>query len=172
VSDEPTSPTLDAVVRVAMDATGAARARVLVTDAGADDLRVAVALGGDAGWRSAGPAADTSGLVGYVMATGQPQVLTGQGGEATSALCAPCIRDDEVVGALELADKGGDGGFSIDDMELASLFATIAGAAILAHRAPPPPEPAQLTGDLTRLAAADPSRYAAVARLLQGLLHG
>ncbi len=174
MTETPTSPVLDAVVRVAMGATGATRGRVLTADAGTGALSVVAGLGGDVTWRSAAPGPQDLGLVGAVVATGHPQVLTsqaGQGGAPRSALCAPCLRDDEVVGALELADKAGPAGFSIDDMEMASLFAGVAGAAIIARRAPRPADPDQLTADLVRLAAADPARYATVARLVQSLLY-
>ena len=72
-----------------------------------------------------------------------------------------------------MVDKAG-GGFSIDDIELATLLAGIAGAA-LADGAPvaAPPDPAELGAALAALARSEPLRYAAVARVLSVLLdHG
>lgn len=153
---------LETVLRVAMEATGATRGRLLAVDRTTDRLVVVAQRGGPdgAGWPSE--------LVGYVVATGQPQVMSSQG---AGALCAPCLADDEVVGALELGGDAPDP-FSIDDLELTSLLAGIAGAAIASGQVPAPPSPSQLTGELGRLAAADPARYATVARLVQSLLHG
>lgn len=167
-------PVLDSVLRVAMEATGASRGRLVAGDMAADQIEVVAALGGDAAWRSPTPDPDVMGVVGYVIATGQPQILSrpspGPTGTPSSALCAPCFRGDEVVGVLELADKVSGLVFSINDLELAGLLAGVAGEVIVARRAPVPIDPDHLTGDLRRLAVADPARYATVARLLQGLL--
>jgi GAF domain-containing protein len=162
------------VVRVALEATGATRGRLVAADSTGQHLEV-VAAQGDAAWRATSPDRHSLAAVGYVIATGQPQILShpaaGLGDTPSSALCAPCICRDEVVGALELADKASGVGFSFDDLELASLLAGVAGEAIVARRTSPAIDPGQLTGDLGRLAAADPARYATVARLVQGLLH-
>jgi GAF domain-containing protein len=174
---------LAALVKVAVEATDAARGRIFATVDGTH-LQVAAASGGDEAWRSptlgdggiARP--ETHRLVAFVVATGQPQVLTSQGRAVAgapppppmSALCAPCIRNDEVVGALELVDKAGGKPFSIDDLEMASLFAGLAAAAFVARRVPETPDPAQLVGDLRRLASAEPDRYATVARLVHRML--
>jgi GAF domain-containing protein len=166
-----TSPVLEAVVRVALEATGATRGRLLTAGTGALDLMVVASLGGDASWQTRPPGDGDPSLVGYVVATGQPQMLTGRGDDAWSCLCAPCIRDDEVVGALELAGKAGGGAFSFDDIEMASLFAGVAGAAIVARHPASPPAPEELTGDLARLERTDPARYATVARLVYQLLY-
>lgn len=164
---------LETVVRVAMEATGASRGRLftLVPSAVSESEAVAVVVGhgGDELWRGGVGGGAHSTLVGYVLATAQPQVLTSHN-PASSGLCVPCIHDEEVVGVLELRDKAGDGPFSVDDMELASLFAGIAGAAIVGRRAAAPPDPGQLVGQLGALMATDRARYAKVARLVQGLL--
>jgi GAF domain-containing protein len=166
---------LDAVVRVALEATGATRGRLVASDPAAERLEVVAVQGGDAAWQATTPDPDSLAAVGYVIATGQPQILSrpdaGPAGAPSSALCAPCICHDEVVGALELADKAGGAGFSFDDLELAGLLAGVAGEAIVARRPPPAIDPGLLIGDLVRLAAADPGRYATVARLVQSLLH-
>lgn len=174
---------LAVLVKVAVEATDANRGRIFATVDGTH-LQVAAASGGDESWRSPNTAAaggatpESHRLVAFVVATGQPQVLTSQSRAPagapppppTSTLCAPCIRDDEVIGALELADKAGGKPFSIDDLETASLFAGLAAAAFVARRAPETPDPAQLVADLRRLASAEPDRYATVARLLHRLL--
>ena len=167
------NPVLAAVTRVAVEATGASRGR-LMTAADGDGLHVVAAHGGSGAWR----AVDESGVASYVMATGQPQVLTypppstpSQAiSAAPSALCVPCICEDEAVGALELQDKVGGGAFTIDDLELAGLLGGIAGVAIARRRASESPDPTRLAGDLGRLAAADPSRYATIANLVRSLL--
>lgn len=174
MTQTPANAVLDTVVRVAMDATGASRARLFSvapsTTAMEDTVTLVVAHGGDVAWRAGSSGSPHSSLVGYVVATGQPQVLTSQD-RTSSALCAPCIHDYEVVGALELGDKAGGGAFSMDDMEMTSLFAGIAGAAIVGRRVTAPLDPAHLVGRLGRLAATDPPRYATIARLVQRLLN-
>jgi GAF domain-containing protein len=164
------SPVLAAVTRVAVEATGASRGRLMIA-AGSAGLHVVAAHGGSGAWR----VDNEGGMAGYVMATGQPQVLTYQpASEATSApssaLCVPCICDDEAVGALELQDKAGGASFTIDDLELAGLLGGIAGVAMARRRAPSSPDPTRLTGDLGRLAATDPARYATIANLVRSLL--
>jgi GAF domain-containing protein len=163
------SPVLDAVVRVAMEATGAERARLVARDARGERLEVVAGSGGDAGWRPAAADVASTGAIGYVMATGQPQILSHPG---ASSLCTPCICQDEVVGALELADTHHGPGFSFEDLEVAGLLAGVAAEAIVARWAVPTIEPGPLTADLRRVALADPGRYATIARLVQGLLDG
>ncbi len=155
---------LAAVLRAAMEATGAGRGRLVAAEAATERLIVVASGGAHGDWPEQ--------LAGYVMATGQPQIVSRPGPPASSALCAPCLRDDEVVGALELADKAHGASFSIDDLEVASLLAGIAGAAIGDLPGAVAPDPAWLTGELGRLAVADPARYLVVAQLVQGLLRG
>ena len=76
-----------------------------------------------------------------------------------------------MIGALELIDKEGTSRFTFDDVEIVTLLAGIAAAA-LAAAAPATvlPSPSELAADLQRLATADVRRYAAVAGALTALL--
>lgn len=162
------SPVLTAVIRVAVKSTGAARGRLMI--AGPELPHVVAIHGAGNEWWEVGASA----IAGYVIATGQPQVLTHQAPAtdtaAVSALCVACTCDDEVVGAIELEDKARGGPFTIDDLELAGLLGGIAGAALARRRPTTPPDPTRLSGDLGRLAAADWPRYATIARLVRSLL--
>jgi GAF domain-containing protein len=173
VTNRTPRPTLDALTRAAVTATGASRGRLLTVVPGAEHLTVAAAHGGDAAWSAPGVLSVGTGIAGYVVATGQPQVLTSRQTEPpglTSELCIPCIWDDEVVGAIEVADKVGSGAFTFDDLELACLLGRIAAVAIAGNQTLAPPDPDRLVGDLGRLALADPVRYATIALLVRRLL--
>jgi hypothetical protein len=88
-----------------------------------------------------------------------------------SLLSVPCTDGrDGTNGALELAGQRG-GAFTVDDIELASLLADVAGAA-LADTAPDrrPVEPDVLAAELRRAAETDPRRYALAAATVQALL--
>jgi signal transduction protein with GAF and PtsI domain len=77
------------------------------------------------------------GVAGLVAATGQPMAISNArsdprhaaeiaeqtGYQPNTILCVPLLDDGEVVGVLELMDKGGGRSFTTDDMETASLFA-------------------------------------------------
>lgn len=184
----PFDAVLDAVVRAAVDATGATWGWVVArneTETGAPGLRVAAAAGGDEPGRLLDAAIDSdTGTVGLVVATGQPMAIVPRSGDATarggvggllgiaprSVLCVPC-GDHEVLGALELIDKAGSGGFSFDDVELATLLAGVAGAA-LETQAPPagPPSASELARSLEQLERSDPADYATVAPIVAALL--
>lgn len=176
------NPVLEALVRSATEATGAELGVLLRADAAA--LRV-VATAGDAAHpaRGAELAAD-AGAAGYVVASGQPLALSARSGDPrlsegiaevlgrqpASVLCVPCTTDEATVGALQLLDAA-EGHFSFDDVELATLLADIAGVALTqggdgAVVSPP----AELGGELERLARSDPARYATVATLVDALL--
>jgi GAF domain-containing protein len=51
-----------------------------------------------------------------------------------SLVAVPLLDDDGVLGVLEVLDKRGDGGFTLRDLELASVFARQATVAIRATR--------------------------------------
>ncbi len=170
-------PVLQAVVRVAVDATGASQGWVLQLEG--DSLRVVAAAGDDAGHLLGIEVPAGRGTAGFVIESGEPVALTLRADDSrfkegmaeflgrtpTSVLTVPCSTEEEVVGALEVVDKSGASTFSFDDAELVTLLASVAGAS-LAHGAiqvPPVPDPAQVGADLQRLAASDPARYAAVA---------
>ncbi len=177
-------PVLAAVVRAATSATGASAGWIVAVRG--DELEV-VAVSGDVdpaivGTRVSG----ASGTAGYVVGSGQPMALAsgrddprlGEGVAAAagrrpaSVVSVPCEDDSAVAGALELIDKAGGGSFSFDDVELATLLAGIAAAALTSgadeRRLVPAPE--ELSGGLRALAAADPSRYATTATLVASLL--
>lgn len=126
-----------------------------------------------------------SGSAGMVVQSGQPIALVPMAGahpdvwatsllgrDPTAIVCVPCHDDDQPLGALQLVDKDGGGAFTFDDVELVTLIAQIAGAALAegAGASSRVPTPAQLSSDLTRLAEADPTQYAAIAQALTALL--
>lgn len=169
---------LAAVLTAALDATGAAHGWIVAVRDGAT---VVVAAAGT-------PDADAK--VGAVLAAGSPAALaiaTGQpaarrlrpddrsaigaagaDGVPSSLLTVPC----GASGALELAGKHDDA-FGIDDIEIASMLADVAGVA-LAERgdATAVPSPEELASELRRVRAVDPARYAFVARAVAALLGG
>ncbi len=177
-------PVLEAVVRAAVSATGATGGW-LVASRG-DELEL-VAVAGDVdpgivGSRVSGSA----GVAGYVVGSGQPLALSAGrddprlsegaaasiGRRPSSVVCVPCEDDGVVAGALELIDKAGGGSFSFDDVELATLLAGIAAAALTSgsdgRTAVPTPE--QLAHRLRALAAVDARRYATTATVVASLL--
>lgn len=176
-------PVLDAVLRAALDATAAIRGWVVARDG--ERLRVVAAAGVDEPGRLLDRETDAhAGTAGLVTASGQPMAIVPREGDPTVAqgvagmvgvvpqavLCVPC-GDDEVLGAIELVDKHGGGGFTFDDVEVATLLAGVAGAA-LATREPARagPTAAELAATLTRLEHDDPGYYATVAPLVSALL--
>lgn len=172
-------PTLQALVRAALDVTGAERGWLLSADG---DALVVAAAGGDNGAaQRIGQRRQAGGVAGFVLSSGQPAAVQTRPGESDnegaggadgaprSVLAAPCIAG-EVLGVLELVDAPG-GSFSFDDVETVSMLADIAGAALSeTAEAQAPPSPARLADALTSLAAADPPRYADVARAIGALL--
>ena len=89
----------------------------------------------------------------------------------TAVLGVPCLHDDEVVGVLELVDKVDGTTFTFDDVELATLLANVAGAALRdVGGATQVRSPDELAADLRAVAAADPSTYAAIAAVVETLL--
>ena len=172
-------PTLRAIVQSAVDATGAERGWLLAADGEA--LVVAAASGDEAAARRVGQRRRPGGVAGFVLSSGQPAALQtrpgdtdnagagGADGSPRSILAAPCVAG-QVLGVLEVVDAPG-GSFSFDDVETVSLLADIAGAALSeAAPADAPPSPARLGEALSALAAADPHRYAEVARAIGVLL--
>lgn len=180
----PLQAVLEALTRAAVEATGATQGWLLAIQD--DHLRVVAASGSGAGSLLDTTVALGSGSAGFVVASGQPLAMTPRGDDPrfaedlfvllgnrpSSVLCVPCEDDDSTVGALELVDKVGGGAFSFDDVELATLLATIAGVAIAQGDwdGARPPSPEALAGELQRLASADPIRYAIVASVVNALL--
>lgn len=172
---EPARPVLDAIVRAAVDATGADGGWLL--RAARDHFVVAAASNRE----RVGEQRAMTGVAGFVVASGQPAAIQSRPGDTDdvgagglpgaprSLLAAPCGAGD-VLGVLELVDAPG-GSFSFDDVELAALLAEVAGAALgESATAAPPPHPARLADGLAALAASEPERYADVARAVETLL--
>jgi GAF domain-containing protein len=179
--------TLETLVASAVDVTSAALGLVARVDG--DALRVVSAVGSAATAARAGELVDhvlaPGGTAAFVVGSGQPiaaqpgagdtrasddAVLLG-GTTPTSVLCVPCVWDDEVIGALQLMNKAGGGSFSFDDVEVATVLGTIAGAALaegveaVGHRSA-----AELGNELRRLEGADPAAFHAVATVVEALL--
>ncbi len=177
------NPVLHAVLRSAVDATGAAHGWLLVTEG--DELVVRATTESDPAVLAARVPA-TSGFAGYVVSSGQPLAMSPRRGDERSAqgvaavlgirpssvLAVPCGTDEAVTGVLELVDKVAGGPFTFDDVELVTLIAGIAGEALAAGRDAPVEvrSPQRLGDDLLRLSATDPARYATVAAFLGALL--
>ena len=176
---------LDAVLRAALDATAARAGWLVGRDPGG--LRVLAVLGPDNASRLVGAVIPGgAGIVGLVMESGQPMAFSSgaqgvaasegvaglAGIEPEALLCVPC-GEAEAVGALELVDKIDGGRFSFDYVELVSLLARIAGAAMGEPVGDPPPSPEALARSLQQIASADPARYSDLARVIATLIdHG
>jgi GAF domain-containing protein len=176
-------PVLDAIVNAAVDVTAASVGWLLMFDESAgedgEQLVVVAAAGGDAAQSRVGRRVALSGVSGLVISSEQPAAIDtpptdtsnvgagGLDGNPAGVLAAPC-GDDDVVGVLEVARVEGSGPFTVDDIEEISLLARIAGAALeeLDDGSVAVPTPTELARDLERLAAAEPARYAAIARLV------
>lgn len=180
-------PVLDAIVNAAVDVTAASVGWLLMVDEDGDDdgddggeLVVVAAAGGDAPQSRLGRRVPVSGVAGLVIASEQPAAIDtppsdtsnvgagGLDGNPAGVLAAPCAGDEDVVGVLEVARPEGSGPFTVDDVEEVTLLARVAGAALeeMEDAMASVPSPDELLRDLERLAATDPARYAALARLL------
>ncbi|WP_370324701.1 GAF domain-containing protein [Euzebya sp.] len=177
-------PVLTAVTAAATRATGAAVGLLLRAEGRV--LRVVATAGAVPPDVLGEPISIGDGVAGYVVAAGQPLVLSAGSadprlGEGTasllgtnpsSVLAVPVQGDEHVLGVIELLDAI-DGTFGVDDTEQATLHAGVAAAALADERLAgmrDVPDPAELAAELRRLAAADPSRYATVATILQSLV--
>jgi sigma-B regulation protein RsbU (phosphoserine phosphatase) len=173
---------VQAVVDSALGATAASAGWVLSLQG--DHLTVVAAVGGS-GQLVGRQVPAGAGTAGFVVSTGQPMAMAAREGDArlsegvlallperpSSVLCVPCASGDNVVGVLELVDKAGGGTFSFDDVEVATLLAGIAAAALetdgneVGVRSPD-----ELGAELRALAASDPTAYARVATLVDAIL--
>ena len=169
-----------ALVDAATASTGADQGWLL--GATADGLTVLAAAGGDDPAALIGSSVSAEGARGLAVSSGQPAALRppesdssnegagGAEGVPGSVLAAPCAHDD-VVGVIEVVRARGSEGFTFDDVEIVSLLADVAGAAIAeAGSAVEVTPPARLSVELTSLAAQDSQRYADVARVIEALL--
>jgi sigma-B regulation protein RsbU (phosphoserine phosphatase) len=174
---------LQAIAGAARDATGATAAWALGIEG--DHLRALGAAGERAGELLGSEMAAGEGTAGYVISSGQPIAIAPRGDDPRwseglagrlgrqpkSVLCVPCMQQDTVLGVLELLDKTGGGPFSFDDVELVTLLAGIAGAALAAagtEIAVRPP--AEIATELTLLSSSDPVAYARLATVLEAML--
>ena len=176
------NPVLQSLVGAAVVATASSKGWVLALHSG--ELHVVAAVGEGAGDLMGTKIPTGSGTAGFVASSGQPMALAPRSGDVridegltallpgrpTSILSVPCGGDD-VLGVLELVDKVGGGPFSFDDVELATLLAGIAGAALETTGADVTARPpAELAAELARLASADPEGYARLAAVIDALL--
>jgi GAF domain-containing protein len=172
-------PTFEALVRAAVEATGAERGWLLRLDGNA--LTVIASFGHPGASDQIGSQRGLVGIAGFVTASSQPAAVRirpddadnlgagGADGVPRSVLAAAC-GVGEVRGVLEVVDGVG-GSFSFDDVETLSLLADIAGAALSEDdQIAAPPAPAVLAHALDALAGTDAARYAEVARAIEALL--
>jgi GAF domain-containing protein len=175
-------PVVRAVLDAAIDTTGASAGWVLAV-AGSRLQAVAVAgiASGDA--LVGAHVALGAGTAGYVASSGNPLALSGTSGDArladgfvaltglrpASVLCVPCLGGADVAGVIELVDDA-DATFGFDDVEVVTVLARVAAAALAAGPPSAPPEPAVLASRLELLSRVDPARYAGVAAAVDALL--
>jgi GAF domain-containing protein len=179
------NPLLDVVIAAAVEATAAERGWLIAV--GANELVVVAGYhdGAPTPVGARGPLA--RGWAGFTVASQRPLALApdagdprfagdlvvGSGMRPRSLLCFPCRHGGAVIGALQLVDKAGDAPFSVDDVELVTWLAEIAGAAIdeaARNIVAPPPDPDALGAALAELAARDRARYATIAGVVNQLL--
>jgi len=177
------NPVLQAIAQSCVEATAASHGWILAISG--DNLTVVAAAGDQPGEFLQMSLPSDSGAAGFVVSSGNPLAVTPRvddqrladsltsrlGEPLTSVLCVPCGGEDAVLGALELVNKQGGAPFSIDDIELATLLANIAGA-VLETAVPESTvrPPSELAAELHQLSASDPMAYARVATLLDALL--
>jgi hypothetical protein len=169
---------LAAILDAALDATAAQHGWIV---AARDGALVVVAAAGPAGAAAhVGRVVAPGSPAALAISTGQPAArrprpddlgatgAAGADGVPSTLLTVPCGD----AGALELAGKRGDA-FGIDDIEIASVLADVAGVA-LAERgeATAAPTPEELAAELRRLHTVDRARYTFVARAVAALLGG
>lgn len=175
-------PVVRAVLDAAVDSTGASAGWVLAVN-GSRLQAVAVAgiASGDA--LVGAHVALGAGTAGYVATSGNPLALSGASGDGrlddgfvaltglrpASVLCVPCLGGADVAGVIELV-AAADGAFGFDDVEVATVLARVAAAALASSRHAAPPRPADLAARLEHLARVDAARYAGVAAAVDALL--
>ncbi|HEY7134412.1 MAG TPA: GAF domain-containing protein [Acidimicrobiia bacterium] len=146
-------------------------------------LRVVAASGDAPGALLDAEIPHDEGVAGYVLASGQPVALSSGSDDPrimagiptllaqqpTAILTVPCADDDGVMGVLELVSA--TSAFHFDDVEMATLLASIAAVALAeASSDAAPPSPAELGRLLSDLARLDPARYAPLAGAVRALL--
>jgi GAF domain-containing protein len=171
---------LQAIVDAAVASTPAAEGWILRRRRAR--LRVVAAAGDSPGALLDAEIPYDEGVAGYVLASGQPVALSSGSDDArimagiptlltlepTAILTVPCAADDGVIGVLELVSVSS--AFHFDDVEIATLLASIAAVALDDVSSQPPPSPAELGRLLSDLARLDPGRYAPLAGAVRALL--
>jgi GAF domain-containing protein len=176
-------PVLDSVLQAALNATGALHGWILVLEG--DALVVRAIIGADASLVGQRVGAD-AGFAGFVASSGQPIAMTPRpddrrAAEGVAALAAtgpasvlavPCATDDTMHAVIELVGKHDGGPFNFDDVEIATLLGSVAGAALADDKpnGARVPSPRELGERLGRLASTDPARYATLAGFLGSML--
>lgn len=174
-------PVLASILQSALSTTSAEQGWLLSVDD--DGATVAAALGRP----------DSASIVGTRVGLSASAALALQGGHAVairpgptdtanrsaggfagtppSILAVPCGEEAE-AGVLEVVAKADGDRFSFDDVELCSVLASIAGAALTEDGSTlrSAPSPGELHVELQRLESVDATRYADVAQLIASLL--
>ena len=174
------SAVLDAIARAVLDATGAAAAWVVVGGPNGEPVVAAVAGRSSATIGSPAPAAGSAVLA---ISSGMPAARTFSTDDATGNGAAGLEEHPGSVLTVPFGDPGGGGGavevagrsmpFTIDDIEVVSLLADVAGAAAVESTEPvgaAGPSPDELAAELRALAEHDPRRYRDVAAVIGALL--
>jgi GAF domain-containing protein len=135
---------LEMVVQTSMHVVSAEAAALFLVDDRAQELSFEVALGPHAARVRHLRVPLGHGIAGLVAMTGQPIIVAdaeqdprqasdiaqAAGYTPRSILCVPLLRDDRVIGVLEMLDKHGAASFAPADMEMSALFAEQAAVAI------------------------------------------
>ena len=174
---------LDSILRSAVDATGAANGWIVVRSNGS--LFVAAVMADSDLRQLRGTIVSSASSAGFCMASGEPAARQPRPDDSTAAdaagyrgvpstlLTVPCVDDEHgTVGVLELAEKSGSA-FSLDDVELVSLLANVAGTVIATAsdgNADEVTAPTELAAELTRLYGTDRRRYTLIANTVLALL--
>jgi GAF domain-containing protein len=177
----PSSRVLEEIVNAAVEVTAASVGWILMIQG--DDLVVVAAAGGESPGSKVGRRIPVSGTAGLVAMSGHPAAIEsppgdtsnvgagGLDGNPAGVLASPC-GDEDVLGVLEVARPEGSAPFTFDDVEEVTLLARIAGAALdeLDEAGAAVPSASHLGAELTELAARNPGRYAAIARMIDAVL--
>jgi GAF domain-containing protein len=177
-------PVLQSIVRSALEATAATDGWIVSS---LDEVLYIAAAAGPTADRLLGrQITNVAGSATFVIGSGQPVAISPRGDSdplgrsvaeltgrrPTSILSVPCSTGSDVLGALELVDKAAGDRFSFDDLELVTLLAGIAAAALAeTDRRPTERFSADSLADALRsLALSDPARFDSVAAVLAILL--
>lgn len=132
---------LDSVVDEVVRQTGAHNVSIMLYDAEMECLRVAAARGMDAALIEAIRVQPGDGISGYVFQQGRPVILNRdtqgetvfapllQRPDIVAAISCPLMRNDKIIGVLNISQTGSDGHFSKADEE---MLAVICSQAVLA----------------------------------------